>query len=74
MKELVNPEPRTGRPLAATTMTFVLRADGQMDARWKGIPSWSPPAGFLVSIETVVVFGPLSVKNYPLSKRAGFSV
>jgi hypothetical protein len=50
LNELVSDDPREGSPLAMTTAILALAADGQITARWKGMPALSPPPGFLVSM------------------------
>ena len=50
LNELVRDDPREGSPLALTTAVSTLAAFGQMTARWNGIPEFSPPPGFLVSM------------------------
>jgi hypothetical protein len=47
VEELVNPDPRLGKPVAMTTRILALTALGQTTARWNGIPSVSPLPGFL---------------------------
>src|SRR5215472_18188758 len=53
LNELVRAEPRAGMPLALTAAILVLAAEGQITARWKGMPSARPPPRFLVSRQTV---------------------
>src|SRR5215831_9860035 len=48
--ELVRADPRDGIPVALTTAVWVRAADGQITARWNGMPPLSPPPGFLVSM------------------------
>ena len=48
--ELVRADPRAGIPVALTTAVWVRAADGQITARWNGMPPLSPPPGFLVSM------------------------
>src|SRR5258707_11619199 len=58
LNELVRADPREIRALAFTTAILVFAAVGQMTARWNGIPALRPPPTFLVSMYTVLAFGP----------------
>src|SRR5258708_15605095 len=50
LNELVSDDPREGSPAAVTTAILTLAAEGQITARWNGMPLLSPPPGFLVSM------------------------
>ena len=72
--ELVSGDPRAGSPLAVTTAIVALAADGQITARWNGMPPLSPPAMFLVlaaaddPTETEAAAGRL-LAYYPAHRR-----